>query len=367
MPVVLIGYERYEDVSFEVVITSTSLLIPALPKDKSHHVESIVLVTGGTGLLGSHLIAQLLATDKYIIRGTARSAQKLRDIFPNEPRLEVFEIPDWSSDHTEVLKGVQAVQHLAAPLFYNKVENGEVLFNGVYGGALHIVKQALAAGIKKITYTGTYAALFELHPANRFRADRPLNEMSFGNVRKDLNIKEVISDEESLKVLYIAAKIIGDKDTWEIAHQHPDVDVTVRPVVPNFPVISRTSLSTNDYVYQLILNGPDTYPPVSVGDLVDVRDMARAHVLALLIPGKDKRFIVSGGKYHWKEIGDLIRRERPEVAHRLSREDVKPMEQTVSPIDLTFTEKELGITEYHGWEESALAALDCGLMLEREN
>ena len=74
-----------------------------------------------------HLITQLLATDKYIIRGTARSAQKKFETFPNETKT-VFEIPNSTSDHTEVLDGVQTVLHLAAPV-YNRVENGEVLFN----------------------------------------------------------------------------------------------------------------------------------------------------------------------------------------------------------------------------------------------
>ncbi|KAF5364988.1 hypothetical protein D9758_008191 [Tetrapyrgos nigripes] len=328
--------------------------------------KPIILVTGGTGLLGSHVIAQLLATNEYIVRGTARSAKKLRDIFPNEPRLEVVEVPDSTSDHTEALKGIEAVMHLAAPI-YSKAESGEALYNGVYEGAVHIIKQAIDAGIKKIVYTGTYAALFEL-----------LNEKSFGNVKKgEFNFKDVASDEASLMPIYIAAKIIADKDIWDIAHQHPDVDITVLlppaifgPVVPNFPLTSRSNLSTNDYVYQLVLNGPDAYPAIPVGDLVDVRDMARAHVVALTtkpIPGKDKRFIVSGGKYNWKELADLVRRERPELAHKLPREDLERPVQTTAPIDLTFTEKELGFSEYYPWEETVLAALDSGLMLEKGN
>ncbi|KAF5355516.1 hypothetical protein D9758_006374 [Tetrapyrgos nigripes] len=318
-------------------------------------------VTGGTGFLGSHIISQLLASSEYIVRGTARSGKKLGDIFPNESRLEVVEVPDLTSDHTDALKGVQAVMHVAAPIS-NKAESGEELFNGIYEGTLHIIKQAINLGIKKIVCTGLGQAInfttqILAQYANAFGPEA-LNEKGYGVVNK-----ESVDYEKRYKAI------------WEIAYQHPDVDATIilppaiyGPMVSNYPVTSRSSLGTNDWVYYLVAEG--TYPSAPAGDIIDVRDAARAHIVALSvgpIPGKNKRFIVAREKCYWKEVAELIKKERPELAHRLPKEDLEPPVQTTAPLDLTFTEQGLGFTEYHyRREETLLAALDCGLALGRK-
>jgi nucleoside-diphosphate-sugar epimerase len=92
---------------------------------------------------------------------------KLRSIFPSvssasptEQQLEIVEIPGLTSDYTSALKDVQAVIHTASPLYQSGI-SGEEIFQGAYHGTLHIVKQAIEAGVKKIVVTGTYASLYD--------------------------------------------------------------------------------------------------------------------------------------------------------------------------------------------------------------
>ncbi|KAJ3776659.1 hypothetical protein FB446DRAFT_601203, partial [Lentinula raphanica] len=116
-------------------------------------------VTGATGFIGSHVVTQLLAKG-YRVRAAARSAPKLQKIFPNASNLEIVEIPTLTSDYTESLKGVDAVIHMAAELF-SKNSSGDQIFEAGYDGTLHIVRQTIEAGIRKIIVTGTFASLFD--------------------------------------------------------------------------------------------------------------------------------------------------------------------------------------------------------------
>jgi nucleoside-diphosphate-sugar epimerase len=53
---------------------------------------------------------------------------------------------------------------------------------------------------------------------------------------------------------------------------------------------------------------------------VDVRDVARAHVLALKLPpssSSPKRFVLSTNTFTWKEAIELVAEKRPELKERL--------------------------------------------------
>ncbi|KAJ3858447.1 hypothetical protein EV359DRAFT_7934, partial [Lentinula novae-zelandiae] len=133
-----------------------------------------IQVTGGTGFIGSHVVAQLL--DKgYRVRAAARSAAKLQRIFPDASHLEAVEVPTLTSDYTKYLKGVDVVIHMAAELFSKGSPIIRFLWTRInislqaaYDGTLHIVRQSIDAGIKKIIITGTFASLFDLQLQTAF-------------------------------------------------------------------------------------------------------------------------------------------------------------------------------------------------------
>ncbi|THU82068.1 NAD(P)-binding protein [Dendrothele bispora CBS 962.96] len=343
--------------------------------------KPIVLVTGGTGFVGSHVISQLLAQNVYTVRAVARSASKLRAIFPDSEsdgtagrrlassNFEAVEIPSLTSDYTEALKNVQSVIHIASPLYQSGI-SGEDIFQGAYHGTLHLVQQAIDAGVKKIVITGTFATLYDVNFAAVF-GTQSLTEKDYGPA-----IAETIDLQNPNKAaIYQQSKTAADKKLWEIAHAHPDVDITILlppaifgPLVPNYPLTSRASIGTNDIIYQLFLSGPENYPNIPFGHMVDVRDIARAHLAALSaspVPGRNKRLIVAYGTFTWKALADLIRKERPEVADRVPREDAPIVPQGAAPLDTSFAKEILGMDQYIGWEETMLAAVDVLLEFEK--
>lgn len=125
------------------------------------------------------------------------------------------------------------------------------------------------------------------------------------------------------------------------------------PYIPNFVMTSNvTTIGTNIFIYNL-LDTPDRIIPENMlGLLVDVRDIARAHVLALSAPplpkGEHKRLIVSSNNFTWHNLIKVLREKYPkggEVDKRLPAPDAKHVKQATVPLDDSLTKK-----VFPGWE-----------------
>lgn len=80
---------------------------------------------------------------------------------------------------------------------------------------------------------------------------------------------------------------------------------------------------------------------------------------------ENKRLLLNAKNFTWKEVVEIIRENRPELAHRLPRKDAKAPSQISVAFDLSLTEKVLGLKEYLPLDASVLASLDEGLKLEK--
>ena len=89
----------------------------ALPQD------SLILITGSTGYIATHLITQTLAAG-YRVRGTARSSQKARDdeaFHGQNPKYSCVVVPDMLAPNSldEAIRGVDGVIHTSSPTDMN--------------------------------------------------------------------------------------------------------------------------------------------------------------------------------------------------------------------------------------------------------
>ena len=179
-------------------------------------------------------------------------------------------------------------------------------------------------------------------------------------------------------LVYSISKALADAAVRDFKSSHPDLDLTT--IHPSFvygpigsgQVYNSPASGTNALVYRLIsgapgraLGGYDGLPPLNV----DVRDVARAHVLALKVPASDavKRFILSSSTFTWKEAAEFLAQARPELKGRLpvitGREPPAPQG---ARLDTSATETILGLKSYVKWQDTVLDAIDDMLRVEKE-
>ncbi|TFK61594.1 NAD(P)-binding protein [Pluteus cervinus] len=310
----------------------------------------LVLITGVSGFIAGHVALAFLEAG-YRVRGyvTAR-AEKLKKLnqVVSVPGLEFTQINDVATDDfTEALKDVDILVHVASPLS-GKGSVDELLTSAI-NGTLNVLKQAVAAGVEKIVVTSSIAAAYTPGAS----AGAVISDSQWGQVTRE----EVPAHASDDFFVYSSSKILAERAVWKLAREHPNVDVATilpafvfGPFPQHFPFPSSPSaLGTNGAIYKLI-NGQ--VPPLLSPFVVDVRDVAKAHLLAVSVPrvpkGGDldqKRFLVCSGVYTWKDVATDMRKSRPGLKTP-SPENIPTMSGNLSTVDTTRAREVLGMKEW---------------------
>ena len=181
--------------------------------------------------------------------------------------------------------------------------------------------------------------------------------------------------------VYSISKGLSDLTVRNFKRDHPDFDIaTIHPSIIFGPfgpgqVYDAPATGTNLFLYALIAGTPGRpvggYDPAA-GDMpmnVDVRDVARAHVLALKLPPSEtpKRFVLSTSTFTWTDAVVLLAEKRPELKERLpvvtGRE---PPLGPVATLDTSKTESVLGMKNFIKWQDTVLDTIDDQLRVEKE-
>ncbi|KAH9002740.1 NAD-P-binding protein [Lactarius hatsudake] len=332
-----------------------------------------VLVTGASGFLGSHVVLEPLR-EGYTVRGsmpydtlltvltpagvvsTVRSHNIARVNKGHESfgdRFAAVVIDDLvTSDLLAAVKGVDAIIHVASPLSISATP--DVVLETAVSGTTRILDAALAAGIKKLVIT---ESIVSLAAPNDYWKDITITESSYSRLTREDAFKPGVTGFD----VYSVSKSLSDLTVRNFKRDHPDFDITT--IHPS-------------YVYELITGAPGRpvsgYDPVTrpLPLNVDVRDVARAHVLALKPhPSSEspKRFILSTSTFTWKDAIELLAEKRPELRDRLPVvTGGEPRLGPVVTLDTSKTECELGMKNYVKWQDTVLNTIDNLLRVEKE-
>ncbi len=149
---------------------------------------STVLVTGGSGFVGSHCILQLLA-EGHTVRTTVRNLKREADVRAMlkvggaEPgnRLSFF-AADLENDAgwTEAAAGCDYVLHVASPIPPSMPKHEDELIVPAREGALRVLRAARDARVKRVVLTSSFAAIGYGHKPQT----APFDESDAGPISK---------------------------------------------------------------------------------------------------------------------------------------------------------------------------------------
>ena len=277
---------------------------------------STVLVTGGSGFIGAHVILQLLAAG-HQVRTTVRSLARETDVRAAlaaggaEPgdRLSFFTADLLSDDGwTAAVDGCEYVMHVASPLPVHAPKDEDELIIPAREGTLRVLRAARDAHVRRVVVTSSFGAVGYGH---RQRA-RPFDETDWTDVEA-ANVQP-----------YIKSKTLAERAAWAfIATEGGDLELAVvNPVaVLGPPLIA--DLSASVLLIRGLLQGRvPAIPKVAFG-VVDVRDVADLHLRAMTHPAaKGERFIAVAEFLSLAAIAAVLRARMGSAAAKVPRRQV---------------------------------------------
>lgn len=262
----------------------------------------MILVTGGTGFLGSYFLYKILKHKKPVraLKRTSSSLNKLKEVFDylltregknGITATELIEDIDWVDAGLldidglkSALDGVSEVYHLAGKVTFKPSDEQEVLATNIQGTA-NMVNACIEKGIDKFHYSSSVAAL-----------DRKPNE-KITEAQNNFRRKFSSTYEES--------KYRAEREVWR-GYAEGLKGVVINPAV----IIGPGDFPGNTTsIFRKIFDGFSFYP-VGANCYVDVRDCADAF-FQLSSDEKlyNQRYILSSETVNYKDFFDMIAHE----------------------------------------------------------
>jgi dihydroflavonol-4-reductase len=248
---------------------------------------STVLVTGGSGFVGSHVVLQLLNAG-HDVRTTVRSLTResavramLTDagVGPHAPLS--FRAADLEHDEgwREAATGCDYVIHVASPMPAAAPKTEDELIRPARDGVLRVLRASRDAQVKRVVLTSSCGAIYYGHPPQA----APFDETSWTNTDGDMSA-------------YVRSKAIAERATWDfMSAEGNSLELSViNPGGIFGPILGPDFSSSIDLVTRL-LKGMPGCPRLYFG-IVDVRDVADLHIRAMTHPAaRGERFIATSG------------------------------------------------------------------------
>lgn len=251
-----------------------------------------ILVTGGTGFLGSNILKELVKAG-FSPLALRRSSSP----FPEHIEEDTLSNIQWITGDIldvisleEAMQGVDTVIHAAAVVSFNKKDK-KLLEKVNLEGTANVVNLALETGVRRIVHISSIAALGR---------------------KKDSNIVDETAKWESSKnnTAYGQSKYLGELEVWRGFAEGLEGVILNPATILGYGNWNEGSNAIFKNVYKEFgwhTNGVNAF--------TDVEDVAKAVVMVMQSPITEQRFIISNDNWSFKKllytIADGFNKKRP--------------------------------------------------------
>lgn len=250
----------------------------------------MILLTGGTGMLGAHIAFELAKSGKKIralkrAGSSTASTERIFKLYSAEAEQILAQI-EWADGDLldigsleDALEGITQVYHAAALVSFRPADKEKILQANIEGTA-NLVNAALYAGVQKFCHISSVAAL--------------------GRTVDGLDINEDIwwktSPENSW---YAISKYGAEREAWRVSEEGMDVII----LNPSFILGPGNGTTSSSEIFSLLRKGISWFTNGVTG-YVDARDVAQAAVQLMDSEIKNERFVLNAANLSYREFFD---------------------------------------------------------------
>lgn len=266
--------------------------------------EAPVLVTGASGYVAGWIVKGLLELGRTV-RGTVRDPDKPKGLehlhelaaaHPGRLTLHAADLLDPGS-FTAATEGCRLVVHTASPFLVGKVRDPqEHLIRPALEGTRNVLRSVEAAdSVRRVVLTSSVAAIFGDNVEMQGRG--PFVDTDWNTTSSETHQQ------------YPYSKTVAERAAWEIAGPQDRWDlVTIHPGLVLGPSLTTASRSGSMTTMRHFTDFSLTFgaPALSLG-VVDVRDVAQAHIAAGFTAEASGRYLVNADSLTMLQIGRILR------------------------------------------------------------
>ncbi|MEK6805023.1 MAG: aldehyde reductase [Pseudomonadota bacterium] len=265
-----------------------------------------VLVTGASGYIASWLVKYLLEAG-YTVHGTVRDPAKksgmehlhtLKTVHGDKLKLFKADLLDPGA-YDAAMQGCELVMHTASPFVISGFKDAhEALVRPALEGTRNVLESVnRVASVKRVVLTSSVVAIY-------------------GDNIDGLKVPKGIFTEDHWNTSssvdhqpYPYSKTVAEREAWAIQKKQSRWDlVTINPGLVLGPSLTQASASTSLVFIRQLANGTmyPAAPDLWMG-VVDVRDVALAHIKAGFTPAAKGRHITNAANTNALEMGKMLR------------------------------------------------------------
>lgn len=251
----------------------------------------MILVTGGTGLVGSHLLFEL-SKNGQPIRALFRDATKITAVkklfdYYSGNNAHSFDLIEWFEGDVldlvsleDAFQGIDIVYHCAAKVSFAKKDFKNLIHVNRLGTA-NMVNFALKFGVKKFGHVSSVAAI--------------------GAKKGEVVTEDVKWANTEIHSGYAISKYNSEREVWRGVEEGLDVIIINPTLVFGAGNLADSSLA----IFNEVKKGLKVYSP-GTNAIVDARDVATIFVQLMQSETKNERFVITAQAISFRELLTLI-------------------------------------------------------------